>query len=373
MALTNKLTAIADAIRSKTGKTGTMTLDQMPTEIESISSGSGGWAIPEEAFVLKGETNQLFSGGSWDWFLELCGSELNFDGSLDLYRTFSGIKLSEIPIKPFEVGRGVTNCQYTFAQSKNLIKAPKITGIVTQTSERMFYECSSMIDASDVEFVATKNGYTTEIQSAQEMFSYCTCLEKLPDLTALSNTNLNWYSYSFTYRGFRSCSSLPEAVNVPPGIYYSATSNMYDSFLYNCYRLSRLSFADTGKTCDCKNQTLDMSGVGYAPSTSTSLPWSSSSIVPCPYTSDTLVNNDDTYARLKNDEHWWTNKVEFSRYNKVSAVETINSLPDYSTGRSNTIKFKGAAGSSTDGGAINTMTAEEIAVATAKGWTVTFV
>ena len=39
MALTDKLTAIANAIRSKTGKTETMTLDQMPTEIEAISGG----------------------------------------------------------------------------------------------------------------------------------------------------------------------------------------------------------------------------------------------------------------------------------------------------------------------------------------------
>lgn len=41
MALTNKLTAIADAIRTKTGKTDTMTLEQMVTEISSISVGTG--------------------------------------------------------------------------------------------------------------------------------------------------------------------------------------------------------------------------------------------------------------------------------------------------------------------------------------------
>ena len=41
MAITNKLTAIADAIRSKTGKTDTMTLEQMVTEISNISVGTG--------------------------------------------------------------------------------------------------------------------------------------------------------------------------------------------------------------------------------------------------------------------------------------------------------------------------------------------
>lgn len=42
MALIDKLTAIADTIRAKTGKTDGLTLDQMPTEIEGIQSGGGG-------------------------------------------------------------------------------------------------------------------------------------------------------------------------------------------------------------------------------------------------------------------------------------------------------------------------------------------
>ena len=42
MALTNKLTAIANAIRAKTGGTKAMTLDEMVTAINSISGGGGG-------------------------------------------------------------------------------------------------------------------------------------------------------------------------------------------------------------------------------------------------------------------------------------------------------------------------------------------
>ena len=38
MALTNKLTAIANAIRGKTGSTNKLTLDEMPTAISNISS-----------------------------------------------------------------------------------------------------------------------------------------------------------------------------------------------------------------------------------------------------------------------------------------------------------------------------------------------
>lgn len=45
MALTDKLTAIADAIRTKTGSTEKLTLAQMPTEIAGIQAGGGGVSI----------------------------------------------------------------------------------------------------------------------------------------------------------------------------------------------------------------------------------------------------------------------------------------------------------------------------------------
>lgn len=45
MALTDKLSKIADAIRSKTGKADLLTLDQMPTEIASIETGGGGGSV----------------------------------------------------------------------------------------------------------------------------------------------------------------------------------------------------------------------------------------------------------------------------------------------------------------------------------------
>lgn len=45
MAITDKLAAIGDAIRAKTGKPEKLTLDQMPDEIAGISGG-GGVVVP---------------------------------------------------------------------------------------------------------------------------------------------------------------------------------------------------------------------------------------------------------------------------------------------------------------------------------------
>ena len=52
MALTDKLTAIADAIRSKTGSTASMTLDEMVTAIANITTGS----VPSDTITLDDGT-----------------------------------------------------------------------------------------------------------------------------------------------------------------------------------------------------------------------------------------------------------------------------------------------------------------------------
>ena len=52
MALTDKLTAIADAIRSKTGSTNPMTLDEMVTAIANITTGS----VPSDTITLSDGT-----------------------------------------------------------------------------------------------------------------------------------------------------------------------------------------------------------------------------------------------------------------------------------------------------------------------------
>ena len=109
-------------------------------------------------------------------------------------------------------------------------------------------------------------------------------------------------------------------------------------------------------------------------------------------TREKRVSDATTYEALKNDPDYYVynqgsqsydGKVVYigllySRYNHTSAVETINSLPDCSAycaerNSTNTIKFKKYSGALTDGGGINTLTEEEIAVATNKGWTVSLV
>lgn len=71
MALTDKLTAIGDAIRSKTGGSDLLTLDEMPQEIQSIQTGGGTITDTELAdSILDGSITSYSSSdltSIWDY------------------------------------------------------------------------------------------------------------------------------------------------------------------------------------------------------------------------------------------------------------------------------------------------------------------
>ena len=168
--------------------------------------------------------------------------------------------------------------------------------------------------------------------------------------------------------------SLDELINFPlsnkAGV---STSNQFKD-LYYLTRIKNFTFEMDGSqpyVVSWKNQKIDLTNqIGYGERSSV-LNYNSG------ITADKEVKDATTYEALKNDADWFTVFSKYSRYNHDSAVATINSLPDTSAylaanGGTNTIKFNGNSGSATDGGAINTLTEEEIAVAVARGWTVSF-
>ena len=186
------------------------------------------------------------------------------------------------------------------------------------------------------------------------------------------------YNNSYYYNGFYNCFVLDELINMP--IPYTKAKWTYNAFydtFRNCHRLKDITFKTnddgTAIAVNWKSQVIDLTNnVGYA-SVGNEVTKYNSGI-----TADKRVTDATSYEALKNDPDWWTTDKNYSRYNHDSAVRTINSLPDASTylataGGNNTIKFKGTSGTNTDGGAINTLTETEIAVATAKGWTCSFV
>lgn len=179
-----------------------------------------------------------------------------------------------------------------------------------------------------------------------------------------TNTHTGFYKEFIVY-----CFRLKSIVFSLPMVQESpVTYNQFREFIYGCPRLRRLKFKNYLPSLQMKSQVIDMTDhIGYSEF------WYDKEYIP----KDKEIKDDATYQALKNDPDAWTKDLEYSFYNHDSAVETINSLPDTSAflaeqGGTNTIKFIGKSGAKTDGGAINTMTPEEIAVAAALGWTVAF-
>ena len=404
MALTDKLSAIGNAIRAKTGGTELLTLDAMPNEIASIETGGGGEIQP---MVLTGDQNYACSGSIAANYIKLYGNTISTKDLANTSYMFYNYQNERIP---FELNYRLEISSITsqmFNQAKNLTQLPAINNLRVYD---LTYFCNGCYRLREIpedffdswDFIALTTATNAYAGNCSSMFSYCYSLRSLPlKIFKYMNPKITTNSYKYFYYGFNCCYVLDELVDLP--LPYTATTNsgMFNHTFEKCYRLKKVTFAlqedGSPMVVNWKSQTIDLSNIGHEPATlqADSETWSETIIQQVcgnseilkynsGITADKIICNVATYALLKDDPDAFcmnsktTNKGYYSRYNKTSAIETINSLPDTSAylataGGTNTIKFLGSSGASTDGGAINTMTEEEIAVATAKGWTVTFV
>lgn len=380
---------------------------EMATAIEGIESkdpSCNGLHIPEEGLIVTGNCSTRFGYNAWNWFIEQCGDKIKTEEIKEADSMF--YYSDELEEVPFEINfaDGGNKCNSMFASCENLKSVPSIDFKQTATyrdCSNMFQNCYMLTSIGTLknmyptsltglfigckmlknipEFEGLNLGRIYEYTNAQatNIFQNCSSLREIPEdfLKRIYMPNSNAYYYSHLSRMFNRCCALDEirGINPQSGAY---TSNAFATgsgacFAY-CSRVKDIIFAmqDDGSpyVCNWKNQTIELNYcVGYVDWAANILNYNSG------ITTDKEVKDDATYQALKDDPDWFTCNAEYSRYNKTSAINTINSLPDVSQGTGNTIKFQGAAGSKTDGGAINTMTEEEIAVAAAKGWTVSFV
>ena len=418
MALTDKLTAIGDAIRAKTGGTEKLTLDEMPTQIASISGGGSEPAViealditfngtytaqdgvdgyspitvnvpqdgspPESAFVISGNCSYSFANDGWNWFIEQYGDRITTkDISNAQYMFFLISKTTEIPFDlNFSSSSSYHDLNSIFKSCGNLTQVHKLNNVKMYDTQYMFEKCyrlrtipDDIADTWDWSYLESQTWAYTGKQSY--MFNNCYSLRSVPMNLIKSGNPYIYYSYSYYYNGFNCCYTLDELINLPiPYTKATWTDNAFYNTFYYCSRLKNATFAlnnGVPYTVTWKSQVINLSDyVGYFHYEKDILDYNSG------ITADKKVTDDASYQLLKNDPDWFTTNVAYSRYNHDSAVATINSLPDTSAylataAGTNTIKFRGQAGASTDGGAISTLTEEELAVAAAKGWTVTLV
>ena len=374
------LTAIGDAIRSKTGGEDLISPGNFAYEITNLPSGGG--AEPEP-IVLTGNCSYGCSGKLAGAYIDMYGDTITTNDLTVVTNMFSYCPSSHIPFDiNIKENYSSMSLDYMFYSCENLIEVPKINNVKVKSLDSLckhspkirYFPEDYGEDWDWSEMVNLTNQYSGK---QTNLFNACYSLRKVPMGLIKYNNPKVLSSYSIYTNLFPSCYALDEVVDLPVLNQATFDSNAFGGTFSHCYRLKRMTFAtDNGKpyTANWKNQYIDLSVyVGYVYSTITSggpryiLDYNSG------ITADKEVKNDTDYKNLKNDADWFTCSSSYSRYNHDSAVETINSLPDTSAYGTNTIAFSaGITGSETDGGALETLTSAEIAVAANKGWTVSF-
>lgn len=338
-------------------------------------------ALTAEELTFTGNCEYAFSSPAWEWFVNKYGNQITTTNLTSLKSTFNGSNLSTIP---FSLNATTENdgCMFheTFKNCENLTSVPTITGTGKVSHfYAVFSGCSKLTTIPDslgeLDFTIMNNKNNSNFS---ENFMNCYSLRYIPKKLLKQifyAGKQNDYGTIYQYQ-FNNCYSLDalDGVAVQTSEYNMDRLGNYDCFS-RCCRLKTMKFdinADgTPKTAPWKQQSLNLSNyVGYAQ-------YAYILDGRHGFTTATQVKDAATYEALKNNPDYWTADINYSRYNHDSAVETINSMPDTSAylaanGGTNTIKFMRHSGKLTDGGAIDTLTEEEIAVAVARGWTVAY-
>lgn len=384
----SNIQAIANAIRSKNGLTTTYKTSEMAAAITALVIGGGGSGedLVPNPITYSGDCSYLFHQGRNQWILK------NY---------FDRIQITD-----------ATDLSYAFQYCREIERTPAITckgGNNYNPMSYLYSDCSNLKEIGAITNCQPRSQF-------RDLFSGCHNLRYLPDFINIDFTEFRNFTLSYMYNIFRDCHSLrsiskdllkeiwhksttTQYESTFNGCYVldeiqqlsprgneskTTTSNMFSSTFVGCHRLKNLTFDvkedGTPYTVNWSNQTIDLhDAIGWdnKSSSSTEYPVSEGKLqriigYNSGITSDKFVSGGTTYAALKNDPDWYTNNVDYSRFNHDSAVNLINSLPDASSGRSNTIILRSEAGLLTDGGSCGSLTEEEIAVAAAKGWTITY-
>lgn len=313
----------------------------------------------------------------------------DYNGGLDNFITqnYSRIKLGNENNPITDLNNGFTNCSLAtlptpiylgssvkihslFNGVKNLTTVPTLI-FPSPTQEvsnvgwnSMFKDCYSL-ESIPVNYLSPINDTN---HSVQQMFQNCYSLKTMLDsnITLKKNNLMSMFDNCYSLKSINLSLSNYEEYS------YTPTVDVFNQTFNKCYSLSSITFNCSGEF-HWSNATLYLYQVGWLNSlTGYSGYWLKKVL-----DETKCVSDDITYNNLKDTDDWWAGDYKYSKYDRQSAIATFNSLPDTSayldtTNKTpNTIVLKAGAGSGKgDLYNMSNLTAEEIAVATAKGWTV---
>lgn len=170
MALTDKLTAVANAIRSKTGKTDKMSIDKMKDEISSIKT--------VKSFLNARTVRFLFLGLKYETIPDAVMNSLDLTSVRDMRDMFSGCSL--LTTIPEIDTSNVTQMLRMFNNCSSLTSIPQLNMSKTVSCLQMFNACSSLTEIPPLD--------TRNVTNMYKMFNGCTSLITISKLDMRSVT-----------------------------------------------------------------------------------------------------------------------------------------------------------------------------------------
>ena len=336
--------------------------------------------LSEDNLVITGNCQYRFAYNGWNWIINNYSDKIITEDILAVGSMFTSS--NGLSVIPFEINlkpQYMADMGSMFNNAGTLITVPVINNAYPSAMDGMFSACNSLKSfpegfAENWDWSYLESQTNSSAGKQNSMFSYCSALRNVPSALISHCNSYVRYTSSLYYGGFSNCYNLEEIIDLAVPYNAAWTSNAFYNTFNSCNRLKNLTFkmqADsTPFVCNgWKKQTIDLTTVGYGQTCKT---------YNKDLTDDTLVNSAEKWNAAingTNPNYWTSTTDEYAFYDRRAAVRTINSLPDVSgSGATNTIKFRSTAASDlSDEHKMSMLSEEEIAVAAAKGWTVSLV